>query len=348
MLPENRAADESEAYLVAKADEKRIAEEDSALVSSAQRVRQGLEMASDVGKQIEELRLTESLVNNKIWPGTAEEVTFLRLRHSLATKMKADGNESEEDPSASPSPQEDSEALLCAVAARRWAGAAAQQIFKNSSSEMVQDVERQMAFAEVLSFCRARWPLTKYGGVYQIQLFPGTEISSKLLKSGEDDEEDNNDDKDKAKPLLTSDGAHAFLSLSLIRGTELSFAKPWARHIKTGARLHVRILGGIAEGRDLVPPHVQGDATKTSLLENGVFEFKELDDDSSIALCTRLDKVLCAAREVLQDVKLVRYEIDMKKIMSPGGTTVGLANGIVLADNKKIYSADSLKVGLFK
>ena len=52
--------------------------------------------------------------------------------------------------------------------------------------------------------------------------------------------------------------------------------------------------------------------------------------------------------EVLQNVKLVKYEIDMKKIMSPGGTTVGLANGIVLADGKKIYSADSLKVGLFK
>ena len=52
--------------------------------------------------------------------------------------------------------------------------------------------------------------------------------------------------------------------------------------------------------------------------------------------------------EVLQNVKLVTYEIDMKKIMSPGGTTVGLANGIVLADDKKIYSADSLKVGLFK
>ena len=52
--------------------------------------------------------------------------------------------------------------------------------------------------------------------------------------------------------------------------------------------------------------------------------------------------------EVLQNVKLVRYEIDMKKIMSPGGTTVGLANGVVLADNKKIYSADNLKVGLFK
>ena len=52
--------------------------------------------------------------------------------------------------------------------------------------------------------------------------------------------------------------------------------------------------------------------------------------------------------EVLQEVKLVRYGIDMKKIMSPGGTTVGLANGIVLADGKQIYSAESLKVGLFK
>ena len=52
--------------------------------------------------------------------------------------------------------------------------------------------------------------------------------------------------------------------------------------------------------------------------------------------------------EVLKEVKLVRYEIDMKKIMSPGGTTVGLANGIVFADDKKIYSAESLKVDLFK
>ena len=52
--------------------------------------------------------------------------------------------------------------------------------------------------------------------------------------------------------------------------------------------------------------------------------------------------------EVLQNVKNVRYEIDMKKIMAPGGTTVGLANGLVFADDKKIYSAESLKVGLFK
>ena len=52
--------------------------------------------------------------------------------------------------------------------------------------------------------------------------------------------------------------------------------------------------------------------------------------------------------EVLQQVKLVSYEIDMKKIMSPGETTVGLANGVVFADEKKIYSAENLKVGLFK
>ena len=52
--------------------------------------------------------------------------------------------------------------------------------------------------------------------------------------------------------------------------------------------------------------------------------------------------------EVLKNVKKVTYVIDMKKIMSPGGTTVGLANGEVLADGKKIYSAESLKVGLFR
>ena len=41
--------------------------------------------------------------------------------------------------------------------------------------------------------------------------------------------------------------------------------------------------------------------------------------------------------EVLQNVKNVRYEIDMKKIMSPGGTTVGLANGLVFLQMIKKY-----------
>lgn len=46
--------------------------------------------------------------------------------------------------------------------------------------------------------------------------------------------------------------------------------------------------------------------------------------------------------------KKTKYIIDMKKIMSPSGTTVGLANGVLYADDKKIYSAENLKVGLFK
>ena len=52
--------------------------------------------------------------------------------------------------------------------------------------------------------------------------------------------------------------------------------------------------------------------------------------------------------EVLKNVKKAVYKIDMKRILMKEGTTVGLANGILLADNKKIYSAESLKVGLFK
>ena len=52
--------------------------------------------------------------------------------------------------------------------------------------------------------------------------------------------------------------------------------------------------------------------------------------------------------EVLKNVKMATYVIDMKRILIKGETTVGLANGILMADDKKIYSADGLKVGLFK
>ena len=52
--------------------------------------------------------------------------------------------------------------------------------------------------------------------------------------------------------------------------------------------------------------------------------------------------------EVLKNVKLATYEIDMKRILIKEGTTVGLANGTLKADNKKIYTAENLKVGLFK
>ena len=52
--------------------------------------------------------------------------------------------------------------------------------------------------------------------------------------------------------------------------------------------------------------------------------------------------------EVLKNVKKSVYEINMKRVLIKEGTTVGLANGILLADNKKIYSTENLKVGLFK
>ena len=52
--------------------------------------------------------------------------------------------------------------------------------------------------------------------------------------------------------------------------------------------------------------------------------------------------------EVLKNVKEATYEIDMKRILIKEGTTVGLANGLLKADQKIIYSAENLKVGLFK
>ena len=52
--------------------------------------------------------------------------------------------------------------------------------------------------------------------------------------------------------------------------------------------------------------------------------------------------------EVLKNVKKAVYEINMKRVLIKEGTTVGLANGILLADGKKIYTTENLKVGLFK
>ena len=52
--------------------------------------------------------------------------------------------------------------------------------------------------------------------------------------------------------------------------------------------------------------------------------------------------------EVLKNVKIARYQVDMKRILKKQGAVVGLADGILFADNKKIYEAENLKVGLFK
>ena len=52
--------------------------------------------------------------------------------------------------------------------------------------------------------------------------------------------------------------------------------------------------------------------------------------------------------EVLKNIKVATYEINMKRILKKEGTAVGLANGLLSADGKIIYRAENLKVGLFK
>ena len=52
--------------------------------------------------------------------------------------------------------------------------------------------------------------------------------------------------------------------------------------------------------------------------------------------------------EVLKNVKIARYQVDIKRKLKKKGTVVGLADGILYADNKAIYEAENLKVGLFK
>ena len=52
--------------------------------------------------------------------------------------------------------------------------------------------------------------------------------------------------------------------------------------------------------------------------------------------------------EVLRNIKMATYEIHIKRILKKEGTAVGLANGILSADEKVIYKAENLKVGLFK
>ena len=51
--------------------------------------------------------------------------------------------------------------------------------------------------------------------------------------------------------------------------------------------------------------------------------------------------------EVLNNAKIARYQVDMKKILKKESATVGLANGVLFVDNKLIYEAENLKVGLF-
>ena len=52
--------------------------------------------------------------------------------------------------------------------------------------------------------------------------------------------------------------------------------------------------------------------------------------------------------EVLTNAKIAKYQVNMKRILKKEGAVVGLADGTLYSDNKPIYEAENLKVGLFK
>ena len=51
--------------------------------------------------------------------------------------------------------------------------------------------------------------------------------------------------------------------------------------------------------------------------------------------------------QVLPSAKIVTYRLDIKRVINRGAI-VGLADGEMYVDGKKIYTAEKLKVGLFK
>ena len=52
--------------------------------------------------------------------------------------------------------------------------------------------------------------------------------------------------------------------------------------------------------------------------------------------------------EVIKKLKMATYEVNMKKVLKTEGGTVGFADGILKADDKQIYTAENLKVGVYK
>ncbi|MEL6661634.1 MAG: bifunctional 3-hydroxydecanoyl-ACP dehydratase/trans-2-decenoyl-ACP isomerase [Pseudomonadota bacterium] len=51
--------------------------------------------------------------------------------------------------------------------------------------------------------------------------------------------------------------------------------------------------------------------------------------------------------EITPDIKLVRYEIDIKKVKR-GGLVLGIADGRVYADEKHVYIAEDMRVGMIQ
>lgn len=51
--------------------------------------------------------------------------------------------------------------------------------------------------------------------------------------------------------------------------------------------------------------------------------------------------------EITPDAKLVRYEIDLKRVKR-GGLVLGIADGEVFVDDKKVYVAEDMRVGMIQ
>lgn len=50
--------------------------------------------------------------------------------------------------------------------------------------------------------------------------------------------------------------------------------------------------------------------------------------------------------QITPDVKVVRYEVDLKRVKR-GKLVLGIADGRVFADDRRVYTAQDMKVGLF-
>ena len=50
--------------------------------------------------------------------------------------------------------------------------------------------------------------------------------------------------------------------------------------------------------------------------------------------------------QITPDIKVVRYEVDLKRVKR-GKLVLGIADGRVFADEKRVYTAQDMKVGLF-
>lgn len=52
--------------------------------------------------------------------------------------------------------------------------------------------------------------------------------------------------------------------------------------------------------------------------------------------------------QVLPDAKIVRYEIKMRRVINRGKLVMGIGNGNMFVDDRHVYSAENLRVGLFE